>query len=70
MKFEVIDRDGTVKMSTEHRRCIYPLNILRRMETAGYKFRLDGKRWKPDQEINSGASKTVPKPRGRKETAK
>ena len=36
MRFEVIDRDGKVRMSAEHRRCIYPLNILRRMETAGY----------------------------------
>ena len=71
MKFEAIDRDGTVKMSTENRCCIYPLNILRRMEAAGYKFRLDGKRWKPGQEINDDPSKAPPhSTRSRKGTAK
>ena len=51
MKFEVIGSDGKVKMSTEHKSCIYPADILKQMEKAGYKFRLNGKRWKPGQEI-------------------
>ena len=57
MKFEVLDRDGIVKMSTEHRRCIYPVATLKSMEKAGYKFRINGKRWKPGQEIPKDASK-------------
>ena len=64
MKFEVIDRDGKVKMSTEHRSCIYPTDILKRMEAAGYKFKVDGKRWRPGQEIND----SLPKPKKRKTT--
>ena len=59
MKFEVIDRDGKVKMSTEHRECIYPLDILQQMVSAGYSFRFNGKRWKPGQEINDGESKAT-----------
>ena len=51
MKFEVLDRDGIVKMSTEHKSCIYPTATLKSMEAAGYKFRINGKRWKPGQEI-------------------
>ncbi|MCL2284839.1 MAG: hypothetical protein FWC32_00575 [Firmicutes bacterium] len=44
--FEVI-RDGRVMMSTEHKSCIYPTGILLAMQSAGYKFRMDGKAWKP-----------------------
>ena len=61
MKFEVLDRDGIVKMSTEHKRCIYPVATLKSMEAAGYKFRINGKRWKPGQvyqpEIETKGSK-------------
>ena len=64
MKFEVINRDGKVMMSTEHRSCIYPTDILKQMEAAGYKFRVDGKRWRPGQGINDDP----PKPKKRKAT--
>jgi hypothetical protein len=60
MRFEVIDRDGKIKMSTEHRSCIYPADTLKRMETAGYKFRVNGKRWKPGQEIKDDLPKAAP----------
>ena len=61
MKFEVSDRDGIVKMSTEHKKCIYPLATLKSMEAAGYKFRINGKRWKPGQEIPKDAPKRTVK---------
>ena len=44
--FEVI-RDGRVMMSTQHKSCIYPVEILLSMQAAGYKFRMDGKAWRP-----------------------
>lgn len=44
--FEVL-RDGRVLMSTEHESCIYPNETLLSMQTAGYKFRLNGKAWRP-----------------------
>jgi len=44
--FEVI-RDGHVYMSTEHESCIYPNEILLSMQAAGYKFRMNGKAWRP-----------------------
>ena len=44
--FEVI-RDGRVMMSTQHKSCIYPVEILLSMQAAGYKFRIDGKAWRP-----------------------
>ena len=68
MKFEVIDRDGRVKMSTEHQNCVYPLDILKSMAKAGYKFKLNGKRWKPGQEIDDKTQKAAPnKNKNRKE---
>ena len=44
--FEVV-RDGRVYMSTNHKSCIYPNDILLSMQAAGYKFRMNGKAWRP-----------------------
>ena len=63
MKFEAIGPDGKVKMSTEHRNCIYPPDTLKRMAAAGYTFRLNGQRWKLGQEINDDAPKPAPRRR-------
>jgi len=46
--FEVI-RDGRVLMSTNHKSCIYPNEILLSMQSAGYKFRMDDKAWRPEK---------------------
>lgn len=46
--FKVI-RNGRVLMSTEHEACIYPDETLLSMQAAGYKFRLNGKAWKPSK---------------------
>ena len=46
--FEVI-RDGRVLMRTEHKSCIYPVKTLLAMQAVGYKFRMDGKAWKPEK---------------------
>ena len=46
--FEVI-RDGRVLMSTDHKSCIYPNEILLSMQAAGYKFRMEGKAWRPEK---------------------
>ena len=51
MKFEVIGSDGKVKMSTEHKRCIPSATALKQIEKAGYRFRVDGKRWRFGQEV-------------------
>lgn len=66
MRFEVMDSDGQVKMSTEHQKCIYPLATLKKMETAGCKFRLNGKRWKPGQEIPEDQNKPLTQKKGRR----
>ena len=58
MRFEVLDRDGVVKMSTEHKKCIYPLATLKSMEAVGYKFQVNGKRWRSGQEIPAESLKT------------
>ena len=71
MKFKALDRDGNVKMSTEHRNCIYPHDTLVQMAAVGYSFRLNGKRWKPGQDIFEDAPKPARrKTRIRKETTK
>lgn len=44
MKFEVL-RDGKVLEHTEYKECVKPLSILKSMQQAGYKFRLNGKAW-------------------------
>jgi len=44
MKFEAMDREGKVKMSTEEPGCVYPEDVLRDMEKAGYTFRMDGRK--------------------------
>ena len=46
--FEVV-RDGCVYMSTDHKSCIYPNDILLSMQAAGYKFRMNGKAWRPEK---------------------
>lgn len=46
MKFEVIGRDGKVKMYTHDRECIPPDELIARMKKAGYKCLLDGKVYK------------------------
>jgi hypothetical protein len=61
VRFEAIDRDGKVTMSTEHKSCIYPLATLKKMEAAGYKFRLNGKRWNPGKETVAEALKRIGK---------
>ena len=46
MKFEVIGRDGRVKMYTYDRECIPPAELIAEMKKAGYKCLLDGKVYK------------------------
>jgi hypothetical protein len=46
--FEVI-REGRVLMSANHKSCIYPNVILLSMQAAGYKFRMNGKAWRPEK---------------------
>lgn len=43
MKFEVIDANGQVVMTTDYTECIPAEPILKAMQGAGYKFRIDGK---------------------------
>ena len=63
--FEVI-RDGCVLMRTEHKSCIYPNETLLSMQAAGYKFRMDGKAWKPEKpDKKPPDSDTAPKVRRR-----
>jgi len=53
--FEVI-RDGRVYMSTDHKSCIYSNDILLLMQAAGYKFRMNGKAWRPEKPENKKPS--------------
>lgn len=46
--FEVI-HDGKVKMHTSELDCIYPMELLKHMQAAGYRFRMDGKVWFPGE---------------------
>ena len=57
MNFDVIDFEGNVKMSTSHQSCIYSFETLEQMMAAGYTFRLNGKRWKPNREKANGVLK-------------
>lgn len=43
MKFEVINPNGQVVLTTTSLNCIPEQNILEGMSRAGYKFRVDGK---------------------------
>lgn len=43
MKFEVIDKNGITVMHTSHNCCIPDDSVLKQMQTAGYKFRVDNK---------------------------
>ena len=61
MLFEAL-RDGRVLMRTEEESCIYPTEILLMLLAAGYRFRLNGRAWRPNkpekqQPIQATASK-------------
>ena len=69
IRFEVI-RDGRVLMSTEHESCIYPNETLLAMQAAGYKFRLNGKAFKPTQPEKVAAQKPQKKPQSKAPSAR
>lgn len=46
MRFEVIGRDGKVRMYTHDKECIPPPELIQHLRSAGFKCLLDGKVYK------------------------
>lgn len=56
MEFKVVRAsDGRVMMQSSDKRCIYPDEIIRNMNKAGYKAYLDGKAYRPSKEAKRNA---------------
>lgn len=43
MLYEVINQDGKVMAGTTYKSCIYPMDLMIRMNENGWRFRIDGK---------------------------
>lgn len=43
MLYEVINQDGKVMAGTTYKSCIYPMDLMIRMNESGWRFRIDGK---------------------------
>lgn len=43
MLYEVINQDGKVMAGTTYKSCIYPMDLMIRMNDNGWRFRIDGK---------------------------